>query len=190
MRHQCRPSIVSYWCCFALFAVLFFTSCDRRPSLPEASSPGQVRDFTGTWTTTGSRQTMQLAPGHEATIFRFSGSLLLDGQQRLKAGFKADVIGFADSKTGMQGRCVWTDERDELLFSELHGKAINPDQLIEGRFIGGTGRYVGVTGEYSFKWQRLVDNEDGEVSGRVIDLKGWARLESPVVHPSSPGGQQ
>ncbi len=41
----------------------------------------------------------------------------------------------------------------------------------------------GAIGEYSFKWQRLINNEDGEVSGRVVDLKGWALLGAPASHP-------
>ena len=191
MRYHTRSSIVTRWCSFVLLAALLCISCESQAPPPQQTAESdQVRNFTGTWTTTGNRQTMQLGPGHEATIFRFTGSLLLGGPQRLKAGFKAEVIGFTDSKSGMQGRCVWTDERGEKVFSELHGEAINPDRLIQGRFIGGTGRYAGVTGEYTFKWQRLIDNEDGEVSGRVVDLKGWARLESPATIPSTTGGQQ
>lgn len=177
MRYRCRPSNVTRWCGFVILAALFCSCESQVPPPQQTTETDQARNFTGTWTTTGNRQSMQLGSGHEATIFKFTGSLLLGGPQRLKAGFKADVIGFTDSQSGIQGRCVWTDERGEKIFSELHGDAVNPGRLIEGRFIGGTGRYAGVTGEYTFKWQRLIDNEDGEVSGRVIDLKGWARLD-------------
>ena len=36
-----------------------------------------------------------------------------------------------------------------------------------GTFLGGTGRYAGVTGEYSFQWQYVVDSDEGSVSGRA-----------------------
>jgi len=66
---------------------------------------------------------------------------------------------------------------------------VGPGHLVEGRFVGGTGRYAGVSGEYSFTWKYLVDNEEGMVSGRVVGLKGWARLASPAVALSTAGGQ-
>ena len=190
MWYHTRWFIAARCCSTVVFAAFLCISCESEVLPPrQTTDAGQMRNFTGTWTTTGNRQTMQLGPGHEATIFRFTGSLLLGGPQRLNAGFKADVMGFTDTRIGMQGRCVWTDERGEKVFSELHGDAVDPDRLIRGRFIGGTGRYAGMTGEYTFKWQRLIDNGDGEVSGRVVDLKGWARLETPAPPPSTSGGQ-
>jgi hypothetical protein len=52
-----------------------------------------------------------------------------------------------------------------------------------GTFLGGTGRYAGVTGEYSFQWKYIVESEDGTVSGRAVDLKGRARLGSGAATP-------
>ncbi len=133
---------------------------------------------------------MELGTGHVAAIFRYSGSLLLSGEQRVNAGFKGEILGFADSQSGMQGRCTWTDENGDKLFSELHSETINLDQPISGHFIGGTGRYAGVTGEYTFKWQRLIETEYGRVSGRVVDLKGSVRIDAAVTAPSASRGQQ
>jgi hypothetical protein len=76
----------------------------------------------------------------------------------------------------MQGRCVWTDERGDMVYSELKGEWVGSGNHIAGRFIGGTGRYASVTGDYSFQWQYVIDTEDGAVSGRVVDLKGRARF--------------
>lgn len=179
-----------HWVRLVCIGVLFLVGCDRSTPPPIALVPGEVRHFTGTWTATGNRQTMQLEPGHQAAIFKFSGSLLLTGPQRLTTGFKAEVIGFADSLSGSQGRSVWTDERGDKVFSELHGETISPGKVIKGRFLGGTGRFAGVTGEYSFKWQSLVRNEDGDESGRVVDLQGWARLGAQEPTPTSAGGRQ
>ena len=47
---------------------------------------------------------------------------------------------------------------------------------IVGTFLGGTGRFAGITGEYSFQWEYVVESEDGAVSGRAVDLKGRARF--------------
>ena len=116
------------------------------------------------------------APIDRAAIFELTGSLLLTGAQRPAVGFKAQAIGFSDTRDGMQGRCVWTDEHGEMVYSELKGEWVGSGNHIVGTFVGGTGRYAGVTGDYTFQWQYVVDAEDGAVSGRVVDLKGRARL--------------
>lgn len=190
MRFLHSSAKTRHWMCLVFIVMLLTAGCDRSTPPPIALESGEVRHFTGTWTATGNRQTMQLEPGHQAAIFKFSGSLLLTGPRRLTTGFKADVIGFADSLSGSQGRSVWTDEHGDKVFSELRGETISPGKEIKGRFLGGTGRFAGVSGEYSFKWQSLVRDEDGYESGRVVDLQGWARLDAPASTPHSSGGQQ
>ena len=109
--------------------------------------------------------------------------MLLTGAQRPALGFRAQAIGFSDTRAGMEGRGVWTDERGEMVYSELKGEAVGSGNQITGTFVGGTGRYAGVSGEYTFQWQYVVDAEDGAVSGRVVDLKGRARLSQPGTAP-------
>ena len=180
MRCPVSPSIGHCWRGLAFVAVLLAGACGQPPPPAAApATPGEARTFTGTWSFTGNRQLMQLGPGDQAAIFSVSGSLLLAGRERPSLGFRAEIIGFSDSQTGMVGRSVWIDQRGDKAFSELSGESALPGHSIKGRFIGGTGRYAGVTGEYTFTWQRLVASEDG-VSGRVSDLAGWARLAAPA----------
>jgi len=40
---------------------------------------------------------------------------------------------------------------------------------------GGTGRYAGITGDYTFEWQYVVEAEAGTVQGRAIGLRGRYR---------------
>ncbi len=192
MRLRCRSSIIRLCRTTAFLAVLpLLAACDRSATeLPGAVESGERRAFVGNWSATGTRETLSLESGRWAAIFRLSGSLLLTGEQRPGLGFRSEIIGFSDSRTGVQARCVWTDERGDEVFSELTGKEAGPGKPIEGRFIGGTGRYAGVTGEYSFEWQRLVDSDDGKVSGRVVGLKGWARLGSPDPGQPPKGDQR
>ena len=160
-----------------LVALLLTAACgqsgDPAPQTPPADA---WLAFEGTWTAAGTRRTLHLGAAHRAAIFELTGSLLLTGAQRPAVGFKAQAIGFSDSRAGMQGRCVWTDERGDMVYSELRGEAVGSGNHIMGTFVGGTGRYAGVTGDYTFQWQYVVDAEDGAVSGRVVDLKGRARL--------------
>ena len=171
---------------------LLLVLVDCTPSPPPAASGDadgpRERHFTGTWSITGNRQTLKMGPDHRAEIFRLGGSLMLAGDSRPGLAFRSDIIGLRDNRSGMQARSVWTDERGDQVFSELRGGAGGPGQLIEGRFVGGTGRYAGVRGQYTFKWRTLVESEDGSVSGRVVDLEGWARIGAPADTPTSGQG--
>ncbi len=96
-------------------------------------------------------------------------------------GFRAKAIGFSDSRIGMQGQCVWTDEHGDKVYSELKGEWVGTGNRIVGTFLGGTGRFTGITGEYSFRWEYVVESEDGAMSGRAIDLNGRARFGSTAA---------
>jgi hypothetical protein len=169
-----------------LGALLFTAACGRSGGPASETLPaGEWHAFKGTWTATGTRRTLHLGPEDRAAIFDLSGSVLLTGAQRPAVGFRAQAIGFSDSRAGMQGRCVWTDERGDMVYSELKGQAVGSGNHIVGTFIGGTGRYANVTGDYSFQWQYVIDTEDGEVSGRVVDFKGRARLGPAAGRPAA-----
>jgi hypothetical protein len=132
-----------------LAAFLLVAACGQRGGpVPETLRPGEWHAFEGTWTAAGTRRTLHLGSDHRAAIFELTGSMLLTGAQRPAVGFKAQAIGFSDSRVGMQGRCVWTDERGDMVYSELRGEAVGSGNRIVGTFIGGTGRYAGVTGDY------------------------------------------
>ena len=109
--------------------------------------------------------------------------MLLAGPGRPGVGFHSEVIGLVDSATGFQGRSVWTDEHGDKVYSELNGEFVATGNRIVGTILGGTGRYAGLTGEYSFQWRFVVESEDGAVSGRAVDLKGRARLGSVAAVP-------
>ena len=168
-----------------LAAFLLATACGQQGDpVPETLRAGEWHAFEGTWTAAGTRRTLRLGPDERAAIFELTGSVLLTGAQRPAVGFRAQAIGFSDSRAGMQGRCVWTDERGDMVYSELRGEFVGTGNHITGTFIGGTGRYAGVTGDYTFQWQYVVDTEDGAVSGRVVDFKGRARLGQAATAPA------
>ena len=159
-----------------LVGLLGFACSGPPASPPRASAPGEWREFEGNLSATGSRRTLALEPGHQASTFNLSGSLLLTGAQGLGIGFRAEIIGLADSQTGGVARAVWTDERGDQVFSELRGSADATGTQIAATITGGTGRYAGVTGEYELRWRWVVQTEDGVISGRTESLKGRAKL--------------
>jgi hypothetical protein len=176
MISQQHRMLLPGWRWRILIALLLTAACGPTGDSAHAPLTGEWHAFEGTWTAAGTRKTLRLGPDDRAAIFELTGTVLLTGALRPSVGFRAQAIGFSDSRVGMQGRCVWTDERGETVYSELKGEAVGTGNRIVGTFVGGTGRYAGVTGDYTFQWQYVIDAEDGAVSGRVVDFKGRARL--------------
>jgi hypothetical protein len=178
ISRQHRFLLLPGWRWPVVFAFLVTGACGHSGGTAKTPPAGEWQTFEGTWTAAGTRRTLRLGADDRAAIFELTGTVLLSGAQRPAVGFKAQAIGFSESRAGMQGRSVWTDEHGYMVYSELKGEAVGSGNRITGRFIGGTGRYAGVTGEYTFQWQYVIDAEDGAVSGRVVDLKGRARLQA------------
>ena len=112
-------------------AFLLATACGEPGGRPPQTLPvGEWLTFEGTWTAAGTRRTLRLGPNDRAAIFDLTGSVLLTGAKRPAVGFRAQAIGFSDSRTGMQGRCVWTDERGDMVTisraRSLAGQGVTP----------------------------------------------------------------
>ncbi len=103
--------------------------------------------------------------------------MLLGGPGRPGAGFRSEVIGLGDSAAGFVGRSVWTDERGDQVFSELKGEGTAAKNRLTGTFLGGTGRFAGIAGDYEFSWQYVLEAEDGSIQGRATGLKGRFRID-------------
>jgi len=140
-------------------------------------------EFEGTWTAAGSRHILRLGNDRQTSIANFQGALLLAGPGRPGVGFRAEAIVLNDSVTGIVGRAVWTDEHGDQAWSELRGEGNKTSNKIVGTFVGGTGRYRGATGTYEFSWRFLLENEDGNVQGESMGLKGRVRVGA------APGGR-
>jgi hypothetical protein len=106
---------------------------------------------------------------------RLSGAVLLASSGGLGRGFRGEVVWYSDGAGLNAGRAVWTDQRGDRLYSRLTGEALETRRRITATITGGTGRYAGATGDYTFEWQYVVVAEDGMVQGRAIGLRGRAR---------------
>ena len=124
---------------------------------------------------------MRLGSDRQASIADLNGSLVLAGPSRPAVGFRAEAIVLNDSATGMVGRAVWTDERGDQAYSELRGEGTATGNRIVGTFLGGTGRFDGVTGTYEFSWRFVLESEDGNVQGQSVGLKGRVRVGSSTA---------
>lgn len=174
------------WIDVFLATLLLLPACGGPSKGPEvAQPPGEWRTFEGTGTATGQRQTLLLGPERKVSVVNLAGSLVLVGEQGLGQGFRNEVIGYTDSLKGGAAWSVWTDSRGDQVFSEFRGGRIGTGSRFHGTLLGGTGRHAGVTGEYEFEWQYVVDEEDGSVQGRITSLRGRFRRDAPP--PSPPG---
>jgi hypothetical protein len=144
---------------------------------------GEWVEFTGSWNAAGTRQTIPLGADRRASVLRLSGSLLLEGADRPGVGFRSEVVAHVDSATGLVGSGVWTDERGDQAFSRLEGEGTATDNRLKGTFLGGTGRFVGLTGTYEFSWKHVIESEDGSVQGRAVGLKGRVRIDPAAGGP-------
>ena len=166
-------------CGVVLVSVVALTACGRVPSASKSTpSTNEWHEFQGMWTAAGSRNIMRLLGDRRASISSFNGSLVLTGSSRPAIGFRSEAIVFNDSATGLIGRAVWTDEHGDQAYSDLRGEGTAQSNRITGTFVGGTGRYSGVTGDYEFSWRFLTENEDGTLQGQSMGLKGRARVDS------------
>lgn len=156
-------------------AMLNVAGC-ARDEVPLAAESTREHDFTGTMVISGSRQVIAFDKDRQAAIFRLGGSTSLAGTNRPAAGFRAEIIGYSDTATGMRGSCVWTDRQGDRVFSELRADEPGPDRPVTGTIVGGTGRFAGVSGEYRFTWQYMMDSDDGTVAARISNLQGLVRF--------------
>jgi len=163
-----RPSTLAVVLALALFA-----PTGARP-LQAPAGPSSLA-FEGTWTASGERKPIPTETGRDATIVNLAGALVLSASGGLARGFHAQAIGFDDGANARLGRAVWVDDGGDRIFSTLTGDPLVTGARFSGKITGGTGRYAGLTGDYAFTWQYVVDTKDGTISGRAIGIKGTVR---------------
>ena len=144
-------------------------------SSQQAPSPGAWRSFEGTCSASGQHQAIPTESGRPALTVQLSGAVAITAGEGLGRGFRGEVIGFDDGSGVTVLRCVWTDGHGDRIFSQLKGETVATGRRITGTMTGGTGRYAGITGEYSFEWQYVVEAEAGTVQGRAVGLRGRYR---------------
>ena len=141
----------------------------------QGAAPAEWRTFEGTWSVSGKRSTVPIEGGATAAVVEVSGAVVLTSGEGLSRGFRGEVIGFDDGQGVSLGRTVWTDEHGDRLFSRLKGEPIETGRRIVGTITGGTGRYAGLEGDYSFTWKYVLSAEDGAIQGRAVRLEGRVR---------------
>jgi len=145
------------------------------------TAPGQQpaqdgwRPFTATWSLSGQRDVVLTEGERPASIVHLRGPLTLTSGEGLGRGFFGDVIGFDDGGTLLAGRAVFTDQRGDRIYCLLKAEPIGNGRRATATITGGTGRFAGIEGSFSFAWQYVVDQEGGEMSLRTVNIEGRTR---------------
>jgi hypothetical protein len=145
-------------------------------SAPQTAGADGWRSFEGTLSATCQRQSIATESGLPATTVQLSGPVAITAGEGLSRAFRSEVVGFDDGAGLTVLRGVWTDDRGDRIFTRLKGETVASGRRIAGTITGGTGRYAGITGEYSLEWQYVVEAEAGTISGRAVGLRGRYRI--------------
>jgi hypothetical protein len=138
-------------------------------------APDGWHAFDGSWSASGTRQSVGTELGQPAAISRLTGAVAIRSGG-LARGFHGEAIGYDDGHSGGVGRAVWVDARGDQIFSELSGESLKTGRRVTATITGGTGRYAGITGEYAFTWQYVIDAGEGVIQGQSTGLAGRYRL--------------
>jgi hypothetical protein len=138
---------------------------------------GEWRAFTASFNATGRLDTVPMEDDGVASTLRLSGSLVVAADTRLGRGFHVEALGFDDGQGTGVGRAVWTDDGGDRIYSRMAGVALDAGRRSTGTITGGTGRYAGIVGDYTFVWQYVLPGEQGVVQARAVSFSGRYRKE-------------
>lgn len=152
------------------------------------ASPGAAeewRPFSATWTLSGKRTVLATEGARGAAIVRASGSFVVTKGDVVGRGFLGELIGFDDGATLLVGRAVFTDERGERVFATVKAQPLATGRTATGTITGGTGRWAGLEGEFTFSWKSVVESDEDEVNAFTVNVAGRARKATPAP-PKAP----
>ena len=159
-----------------IFSSVVFLLCAASVSAAELQKSGA---FKGNWNAVISAQTLVLDETRSATTLRLQGTINTESSAGLTSDLQTDCIGLnlKQAQSIGVGRCVWIDTDGDRMISEVSGVLTGTVSKVRGLFIGGTGKYAGLEGNYQLEWQYLsrIEEED-TIHGYSTSLTGNWRL--------------
>jgi hypothetical protein len=137
----------------------------------EPSTPREGQ-FSARWVVTGEWRGLGLGPTREVIVAELTGRLdLMPGGTGPIVDLASRCFVLWDSSLGGSGRCRFRHPSGDEVYGEVEGDLLAGGKPVTARFVGGTGRYAGITGELRFdKWDSfLLDRED---RGEQEDQRG------------------
>lgn len=146
-------------------------------SVVSAQSTSQT--FTGTWTATGTRETMSFGENRETALIKLAGHVNLENDLGKEKDYWSTCIGLIDTKTGSDVRCVWKGLKGTKIFVILQADEISQKSTVTGKVVGGSGPAKDIQGSLSFTWSSLTFqniNNIKEIGGFTTDIQGTYTL--------------
>ena len=137
------------------------------------------RAFKATWTFSGERQLLPTEGGRPASIVHVQGTMTITSGEGLGRGFLGEAFIFDDGGSLVVGRAVLTDGKGDRIYSSMQAEPVGTGRKATATITGGTGRYAGLEGTFTFAWQYVVSPDSGEIGGRVENIEGRTRLAPP-----------
>lgn len=137
------------------------------------------QSFTGSWTATGTRETLTFGEDRETALMKLSGHVNLKSALGTEKDYWSTCIGLIDTKTGSAVRCVWKGLKGTKIFVALEADTIAEKSKVTGEVVGGTGPAKDIQGNLSFTWSSLTfhtNNNIKEIGGFTTDIQGTYTL--------------
>jgi hypothetical protein len=142
-------------------------------------SPDGWRPFKAAWTLSGTRELLPTEGPRPAAIVHLQGPLVVTGGEGLGRGFLGEAFIFDDGGSLVVGRAILTDGKGDRIYSSMKAEPVGTGRKATATITGGTGRYAGLEGSFTFAWQYVVSPDSGEIDGRVADIEGRTRIAPP-----------
>ena len=142
--------------------------------LPVAGGIAQeTGTFEGTLMATGDRKSIDFFENRSVFTFSLEGHVNLKDAVGQTADFWAKWVGLWDTQTGGTARCVWKDGTGQKIFIVINGSQLEKGSVFTGEFVGGTGAFKGIQGNFSLCWTSLsLNTGDHVISGYTKNIKG------------------
>jgi hypothetical protein len=148
-----------------------------------ASAPGgaagraplkQSGSFQAQWSIAGTQQGLDFGPARSLSIYEHSGTVTVVRSDGLVGNALSKCIGLGDTAKGDVSRCIWIDAAGEKIFSELTARtdAESTTGRGSGTFVGGTGRFEGITGSYEIDRVNVPSLDPEKIEGRSLRMQG------------------
>jgi hypothetical protein len=139
-----------------------------------AAAPQAGGDFEAHWRVDGSEEQIPFGAAGPQSIFRHQGRLTVLDDDGFVANALSRCIGLRDARKGSMARCVWITEGGAQIFSDVDRKPAPGGQggNGNGRIVGGTGRFSGITGSYEIRWVEQPQAAKGKISGETVSMRG------------------
>lgn len=134
--------------------------------------------FDASWTVSGSVTILEYVDGGSVSAGRLQGTVVLKTSTGNFPSFQTDCVVFADDRQGGKGRCIWEAPTGDRIYVETESVSSGVFGQSNGRFVGGTGDFKGISGRFGFEWNYSVSGwDDATLNGYTLEMRGNYQLQ-------------